>query len=99
MPMQRKPSSDLVQSVQRACQILQAFRNEGAVLRLRELVARTSLHKATASRLLRTLESEGLIERVGGERFRSSVRVPLKRRYRIGFATRGSDTAFSRTVT
>lgn len=91
--------SDLVQSVQRACQILHAFRVEGEVLRLRDLTARTSLHKATASRILRTLESEGLIERVGGDRFRTSVRVPLKRRYRIGFATRGSDTPFSRSVT
>ncbi|MDQ2925127.1 MAG: substrate-binding domain-containing protein, partial [Acidobacteriota bacterium] len=91
--------SDLVQSVQRACQLLQAFRSEGEVLRLRDLVIRTSLHKATASRLLRTLETEGLVERLGGDRFRSCVRVPLKRRYRIGFATRGSDTAFSRSVT
>jgi ribose transport system substrate-binding protein len=91
--------SDLVQSVQRACQILHAFRVEGEVLRLRDLTARTSLHKATASRILRTLESEGLIERLGGDRFRASVRVPLKRRYRIGFATRGSDTPFSRSVT
>lgn len=92
-------SSDLVQSVQRACQILHAFRNEGEVLRLRDLTARTLLHKATASRILRTLESEGLIERLGGDRFRANVQVAPKRRYRIGFATRGSDTPFSRSVT
>jgi ribose transport system substrate-binding protein len=90
---------DLVQSVQRACQILQAFRLEGEVLRLRDLTARTALHKATVSRILRTLESEGFIERLGGDRFRANVRTPLKRRYRIGFATRGSDTPFSRSVT
>jgi ribose transport system substrate-binding protein len=95
----KRPSTDLVQSVQRACHILQAFRTEGEVLRLRELVIRTSLHKATASRLLRTLESEGLVERLGDDRFRSRIRVPLQRRYRIGFATRGVDTPFSRTVT
>jgi len=92
------PSTDLVQSVQRACHILQAFRVEGEVLRLREVVARTSLHKATASRLLRTLESEGLVERLGDDHFRSRVRVASTRRHRIGFATRGIDTAFSRTV-
>lgn len=90
---------DLVQSVQRACRILQAFRSDGEVLRLRDLTARTSLHKATASRILRTLESEGLIDRLGGDRFRANVRVPSKRRARIGFATRGSDTPFSRSVT
>lgn len=92
-------SSDLVQSVQRACRLLQAFHNENEVLRLRELVSRTGLHKATASRLVRTLVCEGLLERVGDERFRSRVRVPLQRRFRIGFATRGSDTPFSRAVT
>ncbi len=96
--MPRRKNADLVQSVQRACQLLQAFRNEGEVLRLRELTARTSLHKATASRLMRTLEHEGLLERVGDDRFRSRVKVPALRRYRIGFATRGVDTPFSRAV-
>ncbi len=90
---------DLVQSVQRACQLLQAFRHEGEVLRLRDLTARTSLHKATASRLVRTLEHEGLLERVGDDRLRSRVRVPSRRRFRIGFATRGVDTPFSQAVT
>jgi ribose transport system substrate-binding protein len=94
----RLQSSDLVQSVQRACRLLQAFRNENEVLRLRELVLRTGTHKATASRLLRTLVGEGLVERVGDERFRSRIRVPAQRRYRIGFATRGADTPFSRAV-
>lgn len=69
------------------------------MLRLRDLVARTSLHKATASRILRTLEHEGVIERIGDDRFRSRVKVPSLRRYRIGFATRGVDTPFSHTVT
>lgn len=92
-----KPA-DLVQSVQRACRLLHAFQNESEVLRVRELVIRTGLHKATTSRLLRTLESEGLVERVGDERFRSRVRVPSQRRHRIGFATRGADTPFSRAV-
>ena len=100
--MQSRPlstSKDLVQSVQRACRLLRAFRTEGEVLRLRDLVLRTSLHKATASRLLRTLEQEAIVERLGDDRFRSRIRVPSHRPYRIGFATRGMDTAFSRTVT
>lgn len=91
-------SADLVQSVQRACRLLHAFEGDSEVLRVRELVARTGLHKATASRLLRTLESEGLLERVGTERYRSRVRVPSERHHRIGFATRGADTPFSRAV-
>jgi ribose transport system substrate-binding protein len=92
-------SADLVQSVRRACQILQSFRHDDEVLRLREVVARTSLHKATASRIVRTLEHEGLLERVGDDRIRSHVKVPSRKRNRIGFATRGVDTAFSRAVT
>ena len=90
---------DSVQAVQRACRILRAFRQDQEVLRLRDIVQRTSLHKATASRLIRTLAAEGLMERLTGNRFRSLVRVPSKHRYRIGFATRGVDTAFSRAVT
>lgn len=93
-----RESTDLVQSVQRACRLLQAFRQDGEVLRLRELASRTALHKATASRLARTLECEGLLERVGTEMFRSRVRVPARKRYRVGFATRGVDTSFSRAV-
>ena len=93
-----KESTDLVQSVRRACQILKSFHGEDEVLRLRELVLRTRLHKATASRLFRTLESEGMVERVGDERFRSRIRVPSAHRNRIGFASRGMDTPFSRAV-
>ena len=96
--MPQRESADLVQSVRRACRILQAFRQDGEVLRLRELASRTALHKATASRLVRTLESEGLLERVGDEQFRSRIKVPGRKRYRIGFATRGIDTSFSRAV-
>ncbi len=93
-----RESGDLVQAVQRACRLLQAFQSDGEALRVRELASRTGLHKATVSRLLRTLEKEGLLERVGSERYRSRVRVPTRRRHRVGFATRGADTPFSRAV-
>lgn len=88
-----------MKAVQRACHLLKAFQEAGEIVRLRDLVARTSLHKATASRLLRTLEREGLVERVGEFSFRSLVRVPTGKSCRIGFATRGIDTPFSRSVT
>ncbi len=88
-----------MQAVERACRLLKCFRQDDEVLRLRDFVERTGLHKATAARLLRTLAREGLLERVGDARFRSAVRVPNRRRYRIGFATRGVDTPFSKAVT
>ncbi len=87
-----------VQAVERACRLLKCFRQDDEVLRLRDFVERTGIHKATASRLLRTLAREGLLEGVGDARFRSAVRVPT-RRHRIGFATRGVDTPFSKAVT
>lgn len=94
-----RQGADAVQAVQRACRLLQAFQREGEVLRLRDLTERTSMHKATASRLVRTLESEGMVERVGEAGFRSTIRTPARTTYRIGFATRGVDTPFSRAVT
>ncbi|MPY87685.1 MAG: substrate-binding domain-containing protein [Luteitalea sp.] len=97
--MVARNGADAVQAVQRACRLLRAFQREGDVLRLRDLVERTAMHKATASRLLRTLESEGLVERVGAVGFRSTIRGPARTTYRIGFATRGVDTPFSRAVT
>jgi ribose transport system substrate-binding protein len=92
-------NGDSVLAVRRACQLLRAFRREGETLRLRDLAERTSMHKATASRLIRTLESEGIVERVGAASFRSTIRVPARSTSRIGFATRGVDTTFSRAVT
>ena len=92
-------SPDAVKAVQRACRLLRAFEEGGEVQRLRDLAAKTGMHKATASRLLRTLEREGLLERAGAAGFRSRVRIPAGRPPRIGFATRGSDTPFSRAVT
>jgi ribose transport system substrate-binding protein len=89
--------ADSVQAVRRACSILKAFPDGGSTLRLRDICAKTDLHKATVSRLLRTLESEGLVERVGIG-FRTRMRPPVEK-LRIGFATRGSDTPFSLSVT
>ncbi len=89
---------DLVQAVVRACELLKLFQDDRQVLRSVELARKAGLHKATASRLLRTLEHAGLLERVAGDRFRSRIRFSFERRHRIGFATRGMDTPFSRDV-
>lgn len=93
----RRPP-DLVQAVVRACDLLKVFQDDKEALRLSELARKTSLHKATASRLLRTLEHAGFLERTAGERFRSRVRLSWQHRHRVGFATRGMDTPFARDV-
>lgn len=89
------PPGDLVQAVERACELLKVFQDESEEVSLQVLAERAALHKATASRLVRTLVHQGLVERLPGGRFRSLVRVISRRRYRIGFATRGMDTPFA----
>lgn len=64
----------LIQSVQRAVSLLKAFDTQAAELGVTELSRRVKLHKSTVSRLLATLEHEGLLER-----------VPGTEKYRLGF--------------
>jgi ribose transport system substrate-binding protein len=88
-----------VEAVVRACALLEAFRSEGELLRLRDLVIRTGLSKATAFRIVDTLVDRGFIERVGGRQYRSAVKVARQQRYRIGYAAQSMEFAFSRDVT
>lgn len=62
-----------IQSVRRAAALLRALAGDEAV-GVSDLGRRTGLHKSTASRLLATLEREGLVER-----------EPGSERYRLGF--------------
>ncbi len=64
----------LIQSVRRAATLLKAFDNGPVELGVSELSRKARLHKSTASRLLATLEREGLLER-----------VPGTEKYRLGF--------------
>ncbi len=69
-----RESGTLIQSVQRAVALLKVFDNGPAELGVSELSRKTRLHKSTASRLLATMEREGLLER-----------VPGTEKYRLGF--------------
>jgi ribose transport system substrate-binding protein len=88
-----------VNSVLRACAILKAFESEGELMRVRDIVARTGLHKATVSRLLTTLVSGGLVEHGSQRRYSSVVSVTRKRRIRIGYASQTEDSPFAHAVT
>ena len=67
----RQYAGTLIQSVQRAAALLKVFGDQSAELGVSELSRTVNLHKSTVSRLLATLEREGLVERVvGSEKYR-----------------------------
>ena len=97
-PISRHSQRYVVEAVSRACDVLEAFTTEREALRLCDITARTGLSKATAFRILFTLEQRGLVEQ--GERHTYHLRFrPLNRRkYRFGYGAQSSEFAFSRTV-
>ncbi len=88
-----------VQSVVRACDILRAFRGENESLRVREIVERTGLHKATVSRLVGTLQAAGVLRRGSTGQYSSGVRFVETRRYKVGYASQTENSMFSHEVT
>lgn len=89
----------LIESVARACDVLSAFRYEGELLRLRDVISRTGLDNATVFRLLRTLEAKEFIERAGKHQYQSRVRLRRSKNVTLGYAAQSTEFAFSRTVT
>lgn len=95
-PPERDPY--LVESVWRACDVLEAFREADEALTLSEIARRAALSAATAFRLVHTLSRRGLLERADSRRYRLALR-PLRRpRYRIGYAGESEEFAFCRDV-
>ena len=88
-----------VQSVARACDILRAFRGENEILRVRDLVERTGLHKATVSRLVGTLQAAGFLRRGSTGQYSSGVRFIERRRYKLGYASQTENSPFAHEVT
>lgn len=88
-----------IQSVAHAADILKAFNTPKEVLRLRDVVSRTSYSKGIAFRMLYTLEKTGLLEKVGANQYRSTLLQARKRAFKIGYAAQGTDYQFSHQVT
>lgn len=84
-----------VEAVRRACELLKAFSSDTEILRLRDLVARTSISTTTVFRLIHTLEQQGLVEKVGRNSYRSRVKIGSQPQYRFGYASQGEDCAFA----
>ncbi len=88
----------LVQSVVHASSILRAFQTRGEVLRLRDVVERTGFNKGLCFRLLYTLRSCGLLEKVDESRYRLTSEIHRRRRFRIGYSALSHDSSFQRAV-
>lgn len=97
----KKPPDDSTptRSIDRACDVLFAFKGERELLRLREVAERAGLNDATALRIVRTLVARGMLERADSQRYRSRVRMLTEPCYTIGYAAQTSEFAFSREVT
>lgn len=93
------PRSDSVEAVLRACELLRSFSGPNVLMRVQDLADRTRLHKATVSRLLRTLETAGFVEKVAQRGFRSLVSIAQAPRLRIGYASQTEASLFAHEVT
>src|ERR1039457_3669890 len=72
----------LVKSLVHASRILEAFQSAGDVLRLRDVVARTSFNKGMCFRLLYTLHQCGFLDKVGENHYRLASEVRRRRLFR-----------------
>jgi ribose transport system substrate-binding protein len=90
--------SYVIQSVVHAAEVLRAFRSRGEMLRLRDVVERTTFNKGLCFRLLHTLRHCGLVEKVDDSRYRLTSEMHRRKRYRVGYAALGHDSSFQRAV-
>jgi len=88
----------LVKSVVHSSRVLSAFRASGEALPLREVAKRSGLPKTMAFRLLYTLERCGMVEKLGENLYRSSLRPFKQKLYRLGYAAQGHDYQFVKEV-
>src|SRR5215472_7168559 len=88
----------LVKSILHCSQILASFRNTGEALPLKEIATRSGLPKTMAFRLLYTMTSCGMVDKVGKNLYQTRIH-PLKNKlYRLGYAAQGQQSQFSMTV-
>jgi ribose transport system substrate-binding protein len=97
-PAPREAESKENRSVGRACAILKCLDASRKPLGLAEVAASTTLSKATAYRILSTLVTEGMIERLAKNTYAPAFLSAKRKGYRIGFASQSEEFAFSRLV-
>src|ERR1035437_4440493 len=87
-----------VKSLVHASRVLEAFQTPGDILRLRDVVERTSYNKGMCFRLLYTLHQCGFLDKVGENHYRLAAEVRRRRLYRLGYAAQGQEASFDREV-
>ncbi|MFP5205680.1 MAG: substrate-binding domain-containing protein [Acidobacteriota bacterium] len=97
-PAARPRESYGIDAIARACKVLKSFRRDGEFLRLRDIVQRTELNRTTVFRVLCTLVEEGLIERLGDDRYRTKIKISRSKKFRIAYASQAESDLFSREV-
>ncbi len=88
----------LVKSVVHCSRLLAAFRSPGEALALREIASRSGLPKSMSFRILYTLQSCGMVEKVAENLYRSNLRPFTPKSCRLGYAAQGTDYQFSKEV-
>jgi ribose transport system substrate-binding protein len=94
-PEQKAPYQ--IESVARACRLLRILQNEGD-LPLFELAEVADLSRATAFRLLTTLQANGMVLKDGSRKYRLAGGFSPGRRYKIGYLAETGQTSFYRAV-
>ena len=96
---QKPKQSQETESVARACYILSALEGRGQPARLRDIVDQTHISKATAFRILATLQRHGYVIKTPPNGYLPAVARIKQQRIRIGYAAQSEEFAFSRAVT
>ena len=96
--LRAKHSRYVIASIVHAAEVMSAFRSGGEVLRLRDVVERTSLSKGTCFRILYTLHVCNFVEKLGTNQYRLVRDVRPARKFRIGYASQGQDSSLTREV-
>jgi ribose transport system substrate-binding protein len=88
----------LIKSLVHASQGLAAFRSEGEILRLRDLVERTGETRMTCFRIVYTLHRCGFLEKLAENQYRPRFIIRPKRKFVLGYVAHGQKDSFPRDV-
>jgi ribose transport system substrate-binding protein len=87
-----------IESVGRACRLLRILQNHGS-LPLFELAEIAGLSRPTVFRLVATLQTNGIVVKDSGRKYRLVSGLLPERKYKIGYVAETGESSFYRAVT